>query len=192
MRTNHKVASFLGKRLSDGFHRIVVQIQLQLGCRLSGIFRKKTRRRKTCVVILFFLSLEVSKEHFFAVGRWQDTNSTKDEMPLACFFVIQLRCCGHDERKTILAMGEVTSKGLNKILFGFSVYCVQILGLKRSLEWLPTVAPRRQQQYSRSRIRLKIFPKLVFGKHLNPSFETVHLSNFGVKCKYDYFEQYSF
>ena len=65
-------------------------------------------------------------------------------------------------------MGEVTSKGLNKILFGFSVYCVQILGLKRSFEWLPTVAPRRQQQYSRSRIRLKIFPKLVFGKPFKP------------------------
>ena len=72
------------------------------------------------------------------------------------------------KEKTVLAMGEVTSIGLNKILFGFSVYCVHILRLERSFEWLPTEAPRRQQQYSRSRIRLKIFPKLVFGKPFKP------------------------
>ena len=99
-----------------------------------GNFSEKNQKEEDLCCYFVLLSLEVSKEHFFAVGRWQDTNSTKDEMPLACLFVIQLRCCGHDERKTVLAMGEVTSKGLNKILFGFSVYCVQILGLKRSFE----------------------------------------------------------
>ena len=69
-------------------------------------FGKKTRMRKTCVVILFFLSLEVSEKHFFAVGRWQDKNSTKDEMPLACLFVIQPRSCGHDERKNSSSDGR--------------------------------------------------------------------------------------
>ena len=83
-------------------------------------------------------------------------------------------------------MGEVTCKGLNTILFGFYVYCVQILGLKRSFEWLPTVAPRRQQQYSRSRIRLKFSQNLSSGNIWTLHLETVHLSNFAVKRKYDY------
>ena len=38
------------------------------------------------------------------------------------------------KEKTVLAMGEVTFKGLNKILFSFSVYSVHILGLERSFE----------------------------------------------------------
>ena len=84
-------------------------------------------------------------------------------------------------------MDEVTFKGLNKILFGFSVYSVHILGLERSFEWLPTVAPRRQQQYSRSRIRLKNFSEnLSSGNIWTPHLETVHLSNFAVKRIYDY------